>query len=293
MFMVSVCSRELNTLTIIHCLHFFFGPTINIQDYNTHLSKVRSFLAQPTPTNSNAPNYAANISQCENAIQSAKQCIHAMQGLAEIEGDPFKSEEAKRKLERDIGPLEEEIRGRKGPVSSGSGGISSVFKRSGVGGQQQQQQHQRLSNDENVLFGNRYPPGGYSAPSINTGGISDDISDLESGWDEGGDNSLTIPLTAVEQRMQDSEHLLRETQALCAESEQIGAATLETMGRQREQIERSSGLIQQSLENTQQARAIMKEMARRALRNKMFLYCVIALLVLANGGAIVHLWKRK
>ena len=293
MFMVSVCSRELNTLTIhTQCQHFFFvGPTINIQDYNTHLSKVRSFLAQPTPTNSNAPNYAANISQCENAIQSAKQCIHAMQGLAEIEGDPFKSEEAKRKLERDIGPLEEEIRGRKGPSSSGGGGgISSVFKRSGVGGQQQ---HQRLSNDEKFLFGNRNTPGGYSAPSINTGGISDDISDLESGWDEGGDNSLTIPLTAVEQRMQDSEHLLRETQALCAESEQIGAATLETMGRQREQIERSSGLIQQSLENTQQARAIMKEMARRALRNKMFLYCVIALLVLANGGAIVHLWKRK
>ena len=50
-----------------------------------------------------------------------------MRGLAEIEGDPFKAEEAKRKLEREIGPLEEEIRGRK---SGKSGGISSVFKKS-------------------------------------------------------------------------------------------------------------------------------------------------------------------
>eukprot|EP00985_Skeletonema_marinoi_P022291 scaffold14188_cov80-Skeletonema_marinoi.AAC.1 len=73
----------------------------------------------------------------------------------------------------------------------------------------------------------------------------------------------------MEQRMQDSEHLLRETQALCTDSEQIGASTLETMGRQREQIERSSNLIQQSLENTEQARRIMKEMASRALRNKL------------------------
>ncbi len=48
--------------------------------------------------------------------------------------------------------------------------------------------------------------------------------------------------------------------SLCAESEQIGAATLETMGRQREQIERSSGFLQESLQNTEQARQIMKEM---------------------------------
>ena len=47
---------------------------------------------------------------------------------------------------------------------------------------------------------------------------------------------------------------------LCAESEQIGATTLETMGRQREQIERSSGFLQDALENTEQARQILKEM---------------------------------
>ena len=193
-----------------------------------------------------------------------------MQGLAEIEGDPFKAEEAKRKLERDIGPLEEEIKGRKS-TTNGGGGISSVFKRGGG----------QSTSDENYLFGNRSRPT-YAPPSI--GGESD----LEIGED-----TLSTPLTAMEQRMQDSEHLLRETQALCAESEQIGAATLETMGRQREQIERSGGLIQQSIENTEEARRIMKEMARRALKNKIFLYCIIGLLLFANGAMIVHLWRRK
>mmetsp|Transcript_29576 Transcript_29576/g.62732 ORF Transcript_29576/g.62732 Transcript_29576/m.62732 type:complete len:256 (+) Transcript_29576:114-881(+) len=243
------------------------------QDYNTHLSKVRTFLAQPT--NNASPNYVANISSCEQAIQSAKQCIASMQGLAEIEGDPFKAQEAKRKLERDIGPLEDEIRGRK--ITNNGGGISSVFNRSnnGRGG------GQITTNDENYLFGNRRS---YAPPSSSMGGDAD----LEF-----GEGSLTAPLTAMEQRMQDSEHLLRETQALCAESEQVGASTLETMGRQREQIERSGGLIQQSIENTQQARQIMMEMARRALKNKICLYCFIGLLVLANGAMLVHLWRRK
>lgn len=169
-----------------------------------------------------------------------------MQGLAEIEGDPFKAEEAKRKLERDIGPLEEELRGRK-ITNNGGGGIGSVFKRStnNNGGESSR----RMNSDENYLFGNNRTS--YAPPSMNSGGDAD----LEL-----GDNNLTTPLTAMEERMQDSEHLLRETQALCAESEQIGASTLETMGRQRDQIERSGGLLQQSMENTEQARQIMKEM---------------------------------
>lgn len=240
------------------------------QDYNTHLSKVRSFLAQPT--NNASYNYSADITSCEQAIHSAKQCIASMQGLAEIEGDPFKAQEAKRKMERDIGPLQDEIRGRK--HTNNGGGISSVFKRSnnGNGG--------GMSNDENYLFGNRRS---YAPPSSMGGD-----ADLEF-----GEGSLTVSLTALDQRMQDSEHLLRETQALCAESEQVGASTLETMGRQREQIERSGGLIEQSIENTQQARQIMKEMAHRALKSKIILYCIIGLLLLANSAMVVHLWRHK
>lgn len=186
-----------------------------------------------------------------------------MRGLAEIEGDPFKAEEAKRKLEREIGPLEKEVQGRRKAASGGGGGggLSSVFGRSiggktnaagsngGGGGRQP-------TGDERYLFGNnRANAGSYNPPSANASlsALSDD--DLE-----GGEGSLTAPLTATEQRTRDSERLLRETQALCAESEQIGAATLEQMGWQREQMERSRGLIEGALEDTAQARQIMREM---------------------------------
>ncbi|KAL3796422.1 hypothetical protein HJC23_004219 [Cyclotella cryptica] len=152
------------------------------RDYNAHLSKVRAFLAQPT-TNLNTPQQAANVGQCEKALQEAKQCIHAMTGLAEIEGDPFKSEDAKRKLERDIGPLEEEIRSRKAAgwkQSSGWGATNST-------------------SDQKKLFGIKRS---YAPPSM---GGDNDV--------EYGDMSLTAPLTEVERRMRDSEHLLRESQA--------------------------------------------------------------------------------
>ena len=187
------------------------------------------------------------------AIQNAKQCIHAMQGLAEIEGDPFKATEAKRKLERDIGPLEEEIKGRK--TSNGSG-ILGGFKRTNNTANRNNNRGKNapLSSDEKYLFGNNSRTS-YAPPTI--GGENQmDISDLEMG----DNDSLTTPLTTMDQSMINSEHLLRETQALCAESEQIGNSTLETMGRQREQIERGGNLIQESLQNTEQARAIMKQM---------------------------------
>jgi hypothetical protein len=186
-----------------------------------------------------------------------------MQGLAEIEGDPFKAEEAKRKLEREIGPLESEMKAR---GRGNNKGITSVFGNASA----------QSDGNTDYLFGNR---SNYAPPSLGGNVI------------EYGD--FSAPLTDLETRMHDSEHLLRETQALCADSEQIGASTLETMGRQREQIERSSNLIQQSLENTEQARRIMKEMASRALRNKMVLYCMIALLLIGNVMAIHHLWTKK
>lgn len=236
------------------------------RDYNSHLSKVRSFLAQPTANASNSSQYDRDVKSCQQALQEAKQCIHAMQGLAEIEGDPFKAEDAKRKLEREIGPLESEMSGRKYGGRGKNKGITSVF---GNGSTQS-------NGNADYLFGNRSH---YAPPSLGQ-------NDVEYG-------DFSMPLTEMEQRMQDSEHLLRETQALCAESEQIGSSTLETMGRQREQIERSSNLIQQSLENTEQARMIMKEMARRAFRNKIFLYCIILLLLIANAMAIHHLWTKS
>ena len=190
-----------------------------------------------------------------------------MQGLAEIEGDPFKATEAKRKLERDIGPLEEEIRGRRKTTSSssgsGSGRILGGFKRTNTANNTNNNRgkNDAMSSDEKYLFGNNNrTTSSYAPPTIGGEMNQMDISDLEMGDNANEYDSLTTPLTAMDQSILNSEHLLRETQALCAESEMIGNSTLETMGRQREQIERSGNLIQESLQNTEQARAIMKQM---------------------------------
>ena len=63
-----------------------------------------------------------------------------MLGIAEIEGDPFKVEESTRKLEREVGPLELEIKERSskrrmnaGVVPGGSGGSSGSANRNGSG----------------------------------------------------------------------------------------------------------------------------------------------------------------
>eukprot|EP00956_Cyclotella_meneghiniana_P036241 scaffold123071_cov73-Cyclotella_meneghiniana.AAC.3 len=104
-----------------------------------------------------------------------------MRGLAEIEGDPFKSEDAKRKL-AEISPLEREIQSRKG-------GSWKNMNTSISNGKQ--------TSDENFLFGNRR---GYTPPSRD-----DDV--------EYGDMSMMEPLTETERRLRDSEHLLRETHA--------------------------------------------------------------------------------
>jgi hypothetical protein len=105
-----------------------------------------------------------------------------MRGLAEIEGDPFKSEDAKRKL-AEIGPLENEIQSRKGL------GWKNMSMGNSNGGR---------SSDENYLFGNRR---GYAPPSVGENDV------------EYGNMSMMEPLTEVERRLRDSEHLLRESQA--------------------------------------------------------------------------------
>jgi hypothetical protein len=202
-----------------------------------------------------------------------------MLGIAEIEGDPFKVEESTRKLEREVGPLELEIMERSskrrmnaGVVPGGSGGRSGSANRNGSG---------RNSGLSSVLFGSR-PVNTATTTTTTTSdeqnlfgmhrqsyvppsSFAVDTADLERGNNTSyEEDSLTTPLTSStqqqEQSIQNSEHLLRESQALCANSEQIGLVTLETMGRQREQLERSGYLLESAMENTEQARRILKDM---------------------------------
>mmetsp|Transcript_21207 Transcript_21207/g.29994 ORF Transcript_21207/g.29994 Transcript_21207/m.29994 type:complete len:248 (+) Transcript_21207:23-766(+) len=97
----------------------------------------------------------------------------------------------------------------------------------------------------------------------------------------------------TEQLIQSSEDLLRESQALCADSELVGNATLDQMTRQREQLQISMGHANDTRGMVMEARRIMTNMGRRALKNKIFLYFVIFILIVLNVMAFLHVIRQK
>lgn len=72
------------------------------REYNACLSRVRSVLA----ASSRSP---TTLQECERVLAQARQHATAMQGLAEVEGNPMKIKEASQKIERDILPLGREV----------------------------------------------------------------------------------------------------------------------------------------------------------------------------------------
>ena len=50
------------------------------------------------------------LQECERLLEEAKKCATAMQGLAEVEGNPMKVREASQRMERDITPLAKEVK---------------------------------------------------------------------------------------------------------------------------------------------------------------------------------------
>jgi hypothetical protein len=71
------------------------------QEYNAYLSRIRSFLA--------GTRSRVTLQECERLLGEAKKCATAMQGLAEVEGNPLKVREASQRIERDIAPLGKEV----------------------------------------------------------------------------------------------------------------------------------------------------------------------------------------
>merc|ERR1711862_460514 len=90
----------------------------------------------------------------------------------------------------------------------------------------------------------------------------------------------------------DSNAMLRESQRYCFDSEQVATSTLETMTKQRTQLENASGYLDQTLEATNQAGVILKDMSYKALRNKIFLYSVVGLLIAANLYALYRIFTK-
>jgi len=72
------------------------------REYNACLSRIRSFLAASTRSRT-------TLQECERLLAQAKQHATAMQGLAEVEGNPMKIREASQKIERDVLPLSREV----------------------------------------------------------------------------------------------------------------------------------------------------------------------------------------
>jgi vesicle transport through interaction with t-SNAREs 1 len=96
----------------------------------------------------------------------------------------------------------------------------------------------------------------------------------------------------LEALIQSSDDLLRESQSILAETEHIGTSTLHQMGRQREQIENANHSLEAVTRVALEARGILTRMSRRAFKNKLFLYFMIALLGSANLYVLYLTYKK-
>merc|ERR1712038_1011132 len=112
--------------------------------------------------------------------------------------------------------------------------------------------------------------GAYQAPTLgsNTENSNDGSDGVEMGLGVGGGAGGGD----AEMLIQESEKLLLNSQSLCAESEQIGSETLNTMGMQREQLHRTHDRLRGANEYIEQAGLILRDMRRKVFRNKLFLY---------------------
>lgn len=167
-----------------------------------------------------------------------------METLAKEGRDAFKIAETKRRAEREIVPLMQEV--------------ESALRERETG-------EVMMDRNRAELFSG----GAYNAPNL-----------------DGNDDEQMKAL------IQDSDNLLMESQALCAQSEQIGSGTLNTMGMQREQLHSASEHLRGARSTVEQARYLLQDMNRKAFRNKIFLYCIIAVLIIANILVIVAIIKK-
>jgi len=98
--------------------------------------------------------------------------------------------------------------------------------------------------------------------------------------------------TDMDALIQSSDDLLRESQQVLAETEQIGTSTLQQMGQQREQLLNANRNIEAVQNVATQAKNILASMSRRACKNKLALYAMIAVLTLTNLHVIKLIYKK-
>jgi hypothetical protein len=230
-----------------------------------------------------------------------------------VEGDAAKVQESKRRMDQEVRPLAEEVAraleakrtGSTSSITSNTSAPTSTSSSTSIG--------DGLGKLRNELFGGGSArnaaataaanetrvaeisaSSGYRAPTL-------DNTDLEQGGvDVGTDHASSASSsraaaadTATDQAILESERLLLESQALCADSEQVGASTLQTLGQQREQLYMASSHLERARSSADQAKRLLRQMSSRALRNKLFLYGVIAALIIANGTVLYRIATKN
>ena len=130
------------------------------QVLESSLFKVRSHLASGVKS-------AQVISHCERELHEAKMSIHALQALAEIEGDTLMISKQRKRLERDVTPLYHEILQMKQSLSIANvhqpiGAAASATKKKTLppGGTKQKE------NEMTSLFAGRNESSTYIPPKV-------------------------------------------------------------------------------------------------------------------------------
>jgi vesicle transport through interaction with t-SNAREs protein 1 len=129
-----------------------------------------------------------------------------------------------------------------------------------------------LSSDRSALFGSRY------TDDPDRGGADAQLEQRQQ-------------LLSGTERLGRSSDRLRDTQRIALETEDIGRNTLADLGRQREVIEHTQGVLIQSEGYTDRATRTLKGMARRMATNRIITIAIITVLVILIIAVVVSKFR--
>lgn len=233
------------------------------QEFQEYLSRLRSFLTSQARSQT-------TLRQCDLLLTHAQRCATAMTSLAQTKNDSFLIHQAHIRI-REMEPLQQEVNRVRKEAEHAARGVLEVEDTD-----TRHDSHNANHDDEEEK---RQRLLGYQPP------------DLER--QQSQQHPQLFGNEDTQALISNSETLLMETQALCAESDQIGSETLFTMGRQRDQLENASGYMNSANQVIQKAKDVLEAMNRKALRNKRVLYGIIVLLIFANVAVIIAIIKKK
>jgi vesicle transport through interaction with t-SNAREs 1 len=98
--------------------------------------------------------------------------------------------------------------------------------------------------------------------------------------------------TDMDALIQSSDDLLRESQSILVETEQIGDQTIHQLHRQREQLSNAHRSLQVVQAAMEQSGRLLKSMSRRACRSRLFLHMMIGTLIALNLFVLYCIYEK-